>query len=209
MPLVEYMSKIKVCGVTDLGEALLMESMGVNYLGFNFVKKSPRYISPESAAEIIQELSPNVCIVGVFQNQSFAEIYDVLKICPVDLLQFHGEETPEFISQFTLPKIKVFSIENTFDSKLIIHFETVVDFFLFDSKVGADLGGTGRSFDWSQIAKISTQVPFFLAGGIGVDNIENAAQSTQAFALDLNSKIELAPGKKDLNLLQVCMEKIA
>jgi phosphoribosylanthranilate isomerase len=203
------MSKVKVCGVTDLGEALLMESMGVDYLGFNFVKKSPRYISPESAAEIIQELGIEIRAVGVFQNQEFGEITDILQTCPIDLLQFHGNESPEFINKFTLPKIKVFSIESEFNTDLILPFEDQVDFFLFDSKVGNDLGGTGKTFDWLQITNISTKVPFFLAGGIGIDNIEDAARKTLAFAVDLNSKVEFSPGKKDLDLLQNCMNKLS
>ena len=203
------MSKVKVCGVTDLGEALLMESMGVDYLGFNFVKKSPRYISPESAAEIIQELGTEIRAVGVFQNQEFGEVTDILKICPIDLLQFHGNESPEFINKFTLPKIKVFSIEREFNTDLILPFEDQVDFFLFDSKVGNDLGGTGQTFDWLQITNIVTKVPFFLAGGIGIDNIQDAVKKTLAFAVDLNSKVEFSPGKKDLDLLQNCMNKLS
>jgi phosphoribosylanthranilate isomerase len=203
------MSKVKVCGVTDLGEALLMESMGVDYLGFNFVKKSPRYISPESAAEIIQELGTEIRVVGVFQNQEYSEISDILKTCPIDLLQFHGNESPEFINKFTLPKIKVFSIEKEFNTDLIFPFEDKVDFFLFDSKVGKDLGGTGKTFDWLQITNIATKVPFFLAGGIGIDNIQDAVIKTLAFAVDLNSKVEFSPGKKDLDLLQSCINKLS
>ena len=108
-----------------------------------------------------------------------------------------------------MPKIKVFSIEREFNTSLILPYENEVDFFLFDSKVGNDLGGTGKTFDWLEIANISTKVPFFLAGGIGVNNVENAIKSTSAFAVDLNSKVEFSPGKKDLDLLQSCMDKIA
>jgi phosphoribosylanthranilate isomerase len=199
--------QIKVCGITNLEDALYLEAQEVEFLGFNFVKKSPRYVSPQKANEIIQELSPSTLAVGVFQNQSKEEIEQILSICDLDLLQFHGSESPELLAQFEHQKIKVFSVTDDFDPQVLTAYNDVADYFLFDSKVGNIEGGTGQIFDWSRIENISKK-PFFLAGGIGPKNILEAWNQVKPWAFDLNSKIEVKPGLKDPLLFVECMEAL-
>jgi phosphoribosylanthranilate isomerase len=196
---------VKVCGIKNIEDALTLEARGAEFLGFNFVQKSPRYIRPELAQEIIQELSPNTKAVAVLQNQTESEINAILELCPVDFLQFHGSESVELIQKFDLPKIKVFSITEDFDMESIKDYENVVDYFLFDSKVGQTEGGTGVTFDWTRIlGKVNK--PFFLAGGIGPENLRKALREVRPQGIDLNSKIEIKPGLKDHKLFVECMD---
>lgn len=196
----------KVCGITQLDDALMCEALGVDFLGFNFVEASPRYIEPLMADEIIAEISPETTCVGVFQNHSAEEVKEFVDQSGVDALQFHGSETAEFIAQFDLPAIKVFSVTEDFDPKVLESFESVVDYFLFDSKVGSQEGGTGQVFDWSKLSSIQTNKPWFLAGGIGPNNLNEAIKSTQALWVDLNSQVEKSPGTKDISLVRECLE---
>lgn len=198
----------KVCGITQLDDALMCEALGVDYLGFNFVEASPRFIEPMMADEIIAEISPETTCVGVFQNHSKEDILEAIELSGIDALQFHGSESAEFIAQFDLPKIKVFSVTEDFDPSVLKEFQEVADFFLFDSKVGDQEGGTGQVFNWSQVKDIVGDKPWFLAGGIGPDNLAQAIQELGPQVLDLNSKVEKSPGTKDIALIRECMEII-
>ena len=196
----------KVCGITQLDDALMCEALGVDFLGFNFVEASPRFIDPVMADEMIAEISPDTICVGIFQNHDADYIKECIELSGIDALQFHGSETVDFIAQFDLPKIKVFSVTEDFDLTQLIEFEEVVDYFLFDSQVGSQEGGTGLAFDWSQIKSIQTSKPWFLAGGLGPDNMKDALAVVQPFGFDLNSKVEKSPGTKDLSLVRECLE---
>jgi phosphoribosylanthranilate isomerase len=195
-------TKIKVCGVTRLDQAILMESMGVNYLGFNFVKTSPRFVKPAQVAEIIQELGTDIVNVGVFMDQTSQEVKRYIKEAGLDALQFHGSESPEYLAQFDLPKFKVFPVDSDFDPEVTRPYDDVCDFFLFDTKIGNQVGGTGETFDWLILEKMTFGKPWFLAGGISHLNSASAVAELQPYGLDLNSKIEVKPGFKDLELLQ-------
>ncbi len=201
------MIEIKVCGVTRLDQALLMESMGVRYLGFNFIKSSPRYIAPQKASEIISELGTDTKAVGVFMNHAASHVADIAEEVGLDLLQFHGAEPKYLLKSQKLPTIKVFSITDEFNPDIIEQYEEVADYYLFDSKVDNLSGGTGKAFDWSFLEQIKSKKPYFLAGGIGPGNIVDALEATSPIAVDLNSKIERKPGLKDMALLEQCFIK--
>lgn len=198
--------QIKICGITRLADALHAVSLGVGWLGFNFVPSSKRYINPIQAAAIIGQLRPGVRSVGVFMNQSPADIQAVLDQVALDVLQFHGEESPKELALFAQPKIKVFAVDHTFDPRTLAPYETCADFFLFDSKIGNQSGGTGAVFDWSLIPR--TSKPFFLAGGIGPVNLQAAITAVQPYGVDLNSKLESSPGIKDPALVEQCVKII-
>lgn len=200
--------KTKVCGVTQLDDALMCEALGVDSLGFNFVEASPRFIEPVMAGEIIAEISLDTLCVGVFQNNDADYVKECIELSGVDALQFHGSESAEFISQFEETKIKVFSVTEDFDPSVICEYEDVVDYFLFDSKVGSQEGGTGVTFDWSKLAAIETSKPWFIAGGIGPENLSDALKTLKPTFVDLNSKVEKSPGTKDLSLVRECIEII-
>lgn len=202
--------KIKVCGITQLEEAMVMESWGVSMLGFNFVPSSKRYIKPGAAASIICEMSPETACAGVFVNASEGEIRSVIEQSGIDTLQFHGQESPELLAKFEgMKRIKVFSVDENFKPEMVLPYLAHVDALLFDAKLGQEVGGTGISFDWSLLQGVDHSKPWFLAGGIGPANCVEAIKASAADYLDLNSKIEKSPGIKDLNLLDQCISALA
>ena len=199
---------VKVCGVTDLHQAFIMEAWDVSYLGFNFVKNSKRYITPNAASEITAEMQPSTMCTGVFQNHSFEEIIYIIKIAGLDCIQLHGDESPEFCAKFDLPVIKVFHMDENFDFNEVGQYTESCSIFLFDSKIQGQAGGTGEVFDWKKLDNLTRDKPFWLAGGLGADNIKEALITFKPDGIDLNSKIEIAPGDKDLKLLEECLSLI-
>lgn len=198
--------QIKICGITRLEDALHAVAHGAGWLGFNFVPGGKRTVATEVAASICAQLPSHVRRVGVFMNQQAEEIRAVLKTVPLDVLQFHGNEAPALLELFDLTKIKVFAVDSAFDASSMSPYMDVADYLLFDSKVGSQTGGTGAAFDWS-LLPISPK-PFFLAGGLGVDNIEEAINQAKPWGVDLNSKLENAPGVKDPVLVERCLKLI-
>ncbi|MGL1935557.1 MAG: phosphoribosylanthranilate isomerase [Fibrobacterales bacterium] len=196
---------IKVCGITDLHNALAIESLGVEYIGFNFIPSSKRYISPKSAQTIICQFTSAIP-VGIFMDQPIDYVNTTIKESGITLAQLHGVETPHYCTQVSVPVIKVFSITDTFDLTILTNYPT--KFHLFDAQSGSEKGGTGISFDWSLITSSTNRTPWFLAGGIGPKNIIEATQTPSIFGLDLNSKFEITPGIKSINLLRESIEKL-
>lgn len=199
-------TQIKICGITRLEDALYATQCGVQWLGFNFVASSKRYIAPEQAAQITKQLPHSVQTVGVFMDHSIEEVESILQIAPMSVLQFHGSESPAFLERFKIPKIKVFAVDSSFLPESVLPYNPCADFFLFDAKMGHQTGGTGQVFDWNLIPQ--TSKPFFLAGGIGPSNVLQALQQVHPFAVDLNSKLESIPGIKDPGLVQQCVQLI-
>lgn len=199
---------VKVCGVTDLHQAIIMEAWDVSYLGFNFVKKSKRYITADAASEITAEMQPSTICTGVFQNHSFEEIISIIETAGLDCIQLHGDESPEFCAKFDLPVIKVFHMDESFDLSTVNKYSESCAIFLFDSKIQGQAGGTGEVFDWKKLDNFARKKPFWLAGGLGVSNIQEAIEIFKPDGIDLNSKIEIAPGDKDLKLLEECLSLI-
>ena len=187
--------KIKICGITNLEDANAAVDMGADILGFNFYPKSPRYIEPDQAEKIIRKLSAFVDTAGVFVNASLQDIRKLTNPGHLNWVQFHGDETPEFCSQFTtwsLHTIKAIRVRSKDDIKQAQTFRT--SSLLFDAFDPNLYGGTGKTFDWSLVKDCPHRI--FLAGGINPDNIA-AALKVDAFGIDVCSGIESEPGKKD------------
>ncbi len=185
--------KVKICGITNLEDALLAEELGADALGFIFYKKSKRYIQPEKAAEIIARLSPFTLKVGVFVNSPVDEINKIAAEAKLNLIQLHGDEKPEIIKEINLPVVKAFRVNEYFDFKSVENFECAG--YLFDTLSGNKYGGTGIRFNWDSIPH-HLRSKIILAGGIGTGNLNEAIKINPA-AIDLSSAIELFPGKKD------------
>ena len=183
------MTKIKICGLTRTDDAQLAIDLGADYLGFIFVKESPRYVTPESAPR-----TRGAKRVGVFRNATTDEIRRAADVAQLDLIQLHGDET----YTLDLPTIKAFNIKDALPST-----DTQADYILFDTG-----GGTGRRFDWSLLAQYPRTKPFFLAGGITPDNVADAITQTQPFAIDVASGVESRPGIKDAVKLKRLFEAI-
>lgn len=187
--------KVKICGITNYEDAAAAVDMGASILGFNFYPKSPRFITPQKAAEISAKLPGFVDIAGVFVNKSSAHIRKTMDICPLNWVQVHGDESPRFCSSLLTLNVKTMKALRVEDSSDIEKAEKYfTDAILLDAFDPKKYGGTGLKFDWNIIGHINKRV--FLAGGI---TAENAAEAIKlgVYGIDVCSGIESSPGKKD------------
>ncbi len=194
------MTKVKICGITNLEDALLSVKFGADALGFNFYKKSPRYIEPEKVREIVEQLEREVLKVGVFVNETLDKICETATTAKLDAIQLHGEETPEFcreIKQKTnLEIIKAFRVSPEFTPQDVLKYE--VDAILLDAYNPKEHGGTGEIFDWEIAGKVKEIFPkMYLAGGLSAQNVLEAVEKVQPFSVDSCSELEKGKGKKD------------
>jgi phosphoribosylanthranilate isomerase len=198
--------KVKICGITNYEDAIAAADMGADMLGFNFFPKSPRYLTPEDAAKIIDRLPGFVDVVGLFVNDPFERIEQVIDQCQLDWIQFHGDETPEFTEQFNtfnVRTIKAIRVKDKDDIKRAEEYFT--DVILLDAFDPKKYGGTGLSFDWNIIGNVTKRV--FLAGGITAENVTKAVD-LGIYGIDVCSGIESKPGKKDHVKMQKLFDKI-
>ncbi|MDQ2746790.1 MAG: phosphoribosylanthranilate isomerase, partial [Acidobacteriota bacterium] len=194
------MTKVKICGITNLEDALLSAKFGADALGFNFYEKSPRYIAPEKAREIIEQLPPEVLKVGVFVNESLEKIVEIASIAKLDALQLHGEETPEFArelkSKTNLEIIKAFRVSPEFKPEDVLQYET--DAILLDAYSPKEHGGTGEKIDWWKFKDSFEKIPnLYLAGGLSSKNVIYPIDLIKPYAVDACSLLEIEKGKKD------------
>ncbi|MCX5712938.1 MAG: phosphoribosylanthranilate isomerase [Candidatus Omnitrophica bacterium] len=196
------MVRVKICGVTNLKDALAAIDAGADALGFVFAK-SPRRIKPSDAAGIIGKLPVFVNCVGVFVNESVKSVEKIAKQCKLDTLQFHGEEGPEYCRHFkkTHKVIKAFKIKDIKSLKIMPRYD--VDGYLLDTYARGAVGGTGLVFDWA-IAKRAKKMKshLILSGGLDVKNVKNAVKIVRPYAVDVSSGVEARPGKKNLKVMR-------
>jgi phosphoribosylanthranilate isomerase len=194
------MTKVKICGITNFEDAQLSVKFGADALGFNFYKKSPRFIEPEKVREIVDQLNREVLKVGVFVNESIETIAEMAITAKLDSIQLHGEETPEFCREIKLKTkleiIKAFRVSPTFKPEDVLKYE--VDAVLLDAYNPKEHGGTGETFDWEIAKKVQEIFPkMYLAGGLNQDNIWQAVHDVVPFAVDACSGIEIKKGVKN------------
>jgi len=189
------LTKIKICGITRMEDALQAVQLGADALGFNFFPESPRYITPQRAWEIISQLPPFVTPVGVFVNAAQEEIDEALAASGARVAQLHGDESPEFCRSCKCKVIKAFRVGDQFDLARLAEYP--VSAFLLDTYRKGLYGGTGATFDWEIAREAGRYGPIILAGGLSPDNIEEAIRSAHPYAVDVNSGVESEPGVKD------------
>ncbi len=197
--------KVKICGITNIEDALLCESLGADALGFIFYKGSKRFVEPDDAGKIISELSPFTLKVGVFLNESSEEINKTAKEIKLNAVQLHGNENPDMTSKINLPAIKSFRINDGFDFSILKEYENVS--YLFDTYSEKEYGGTGKTFNWELIPD-ELRSKIILSGGISVNNIEEIYNNIKPAAVDLSSSLESKPGKKDKEKVKEFFKKI-
>ena len=201
------MVKVKICGLTNLQDALAAADLGADYLGFILYPKSPRYLPPEEAKEILEKLPKGVKKVAVVVNEEPQFLAHLLE-SGFDLVQLHGDETPQILDDLPREKvIKVFRVRDNFDPSLLEGWEGVYAYLLDTYKKGA-YGGTGQTFNW-EIAKKLVQrgLKIFLSGGLNPNNVERAVCKVSPYAVDVSSGVEAAKGKKDLKKLREFIER--
>ncbi|WP_343563539.1 phosphoribosylanthranilate isomerase [Sphingobacterium sp.] len=196
--------KIKVCGMKHPDNIAAVTALDVQYIGFIFYEKSKRFVG-DTGREYIKGVK-GVAKVGVFVNASLTEICHKIDEFNLNAVQLHGDESPQFCEELkqhtAVTVIKAFGIDQDFDWSVLDAYVGAVDFFLFDTK-SSSYGGTGMRFDWSLLQQYKLEYPYFLSGGLDADSVQDALQANdpRLYALDLNSKFEVEPGLKDIDLL--------
>ena len=197
-------AKVKICGLTDPAHAEDAADLGANFVGAVFFEKSPRFVSFQRAAEIFEFVPAKVTRVGLFVNPADGFIDQAMNQLRLDYIQLHGDETPERVEQvrleFGMPVIKALAIAAKSDLEAAKAFDGVADMLLFDAKAPAEAtrpGGNGLSFDWALLKDSRWQSPWFLAGGLTPETVEQAIASSGAKMVDVSSGVESAPGVKD------------
>ena len=200
--------KVKMCGITNYEDAAMIVDQGADALGFNFFPKSPRYIDPADARSIISRIPPFVVSVGLFVNVAEQSLVAAIaRAAGVQVLQFHGDETPEYCRGFAdWPLIKALHIgESGIPEK---YEEYPVQAFLLDVRDDTLFGGTGKSFDWEVAGNIKRVRPIILAGGLTAGNVRKAMQIVDPYAVDVCSGVESAPGKKSVQKVMEFMNEV-
>jgi len=197
---------IKVCGITQFKQLQQLEALNIDYCGLIFYKDSPRYMGDKITGKQIKDADFDIKKVGVFVNPSYSELLDAIDEYGLDIVQLHGNETPEMCEELSgeVEVIKAFRIagDQSIDiDEMVMPYDAACDFYLFDTAgLKESFGGTGQQFDWSILKKAKIEKPFFLSGGIGPDDAQKvkAFKHPDFFAIDVNSKFEMAPGLKDM-----------
>jgi len=189
-------TRVKICGITNLADAQAAVEAGADALGLNFYEGSPRHVSVREAAEISKQLPPFVMRAGVFVNADEALVTRAIGECNLSLLQFHGDEPPEFCTRFGLMSMKAFRIRDSESLKELPDYQT--DAYLLDAYSSEARGGTGEKFNWDQAIQAQKfGKPVFLAGGLTPENVADAVRKVRPFGVDVSSGVESSPGKKD------------
>ena len=189
------MIHVKICGITSFNDAIMATNYGASALGFIFYEKSPRYINPEILKTWISNVPSSIKKVGVFVNKDVDKVNKIAEELNLGMVQLHGDESPEYCNQMIRPVIKVFRVNNKFDSIMLNNYQVAT--FLFDTYNKENHGGTGESFDWQSILQLNTEIPVILSGGLNADNVLEGIEVVKPSAVDVNSGVEAAPGKKD------------
>jgi len=206
-------TRVKMCGTTRLEDALAAVRYGVDALGFILYPKSLRYVPPEDAAAIGQQLPPFIDRVGVVVNESIETAVRVVNVAGFSYLQLHGSESCHYCRELKqalphLKLIKAFRVGEQTQTEEFIPFEEYADGFLLDTYVKGDRGGTGQIFDWSIIGRLNLNRPFILAGGLTPENVIRAISTVQPYGVDINSGVEVRPGEKNHARLKEMVERV-
>jgi len=202
------MTYVKICGITNLDDALAAVDAGADMLGFNFYKPSPRYITPQHAREIVKQF-PSVLKIGVFVNEELADVQMILREAGLGAVQLHGDESPKYCRAISpgYSVIKTFAVTDTFDVQAAEAYD--VDAIMLDTKHNHLRGGTGRVFDWSVARGAALTFPkLYLAGGLSPENVESAIKTVRPFAVDACSALEDTPGKKNHERMRVFVNTV-
>jgi len=189
-------TRIKICGIREALHACVAADAGADAIGLVFYRESPRYVTPGAAAAIAATLPPFVMTVGLFVDASEAKVRDALATVRLDLLQFHGTESPEYCASFGVPYVRAVPMAPGIDLLEWAGRFSAARALLLDAHAPGQPGGTGRSFDWAAIPH-DLPIPLILSGGLTVDNVGRAVREVQPWAVDVSSGVEASRGSKD------------
>jgi phosphoribosylanthranilate isomerase len=208
--------KFKVCGITKLDQLSQLDELGIDYAGLIFYGRSPRYILNKLRTEDVRKLDLTIKKTGVFVNASEEDILSQVELYGLDLVQLHGDETPSFCNHIShhVNVIKAFRITQKNEQNIdwmVKPYEEFCDFYLFDTNRKGAYGGTGEKFDWEILKRNKINKSFFLSGGIGIEDIDRIKNFNHDFfyAVDINSKVEVTEGIKDIGLVTAFMHELS
>ncbi len=201
------MPRVKICGITNLEDALLACDLGAHALGFIFYQKSPRYITPERARVIMHRLPPFLTKVGVFVNDTVSRVTEITRQAGLDLVQLHGEESPDYASELHRPYLKVFRVDDDFEVSRLADYPNAAGFLLDTYRPDA-YGGTGETFDWNTAVQAKKHGPIVLSGGLNAHNVAAAIAQVEPYAVDVSSGVEAHPGTKSPEKLRALFHAI-
>lgn len=205
--------QVKICGLTSKEAIESAVTYGAEYLGCVFYRSSPRYIAPKAAAKLFSKVPKHIKKVAVVVDMNLDELSRLVQVVRPDYLQLHGQENERDIEQikqkYALPVIKAVKIRSSDDVARGVKFSSVADVLLFDAKVPEALlpGGNGLAFDWTLLKAQKISVPWFLSGGLNLQNVEDALCITHAPMVDVSSSLERVPGEKDPQLIELFLKK--
>jgi len=207
--------RIKVCGITQAQQLKALDDLGVDYAGMIFYNRSPRYMLNKLTGASLQSLQLVIKKIGIFVNASEEDILTQVELYGLDIVQLHGDETPSFCNHISdhVKVIKAFRINKKNEQNIdwmIKPYEEFCDFYLFDTGGTGNYGGSGEKFSWEVLNNNKINKPFFLSGGIGLEDIDAINSFTHPFlhAIDINSKVEIEPGVKNLDIVKQFINQI-
>lgn len=203
--------RVKMCGITSVTDARMVAEAGADAIGLVFYPKSKRNLSIAQAVEICRAVPPFVTTVGLFLDAEAAFVREVLQAVPLDVLQFHGSEPPEYCQQFARPYLKAVGMQGIAQYGGFAAYAArypAAQGFLLDSHAPGAAGGTGATFDWTQVPQDFPK-PMILAGGLNPENVAQAIALTNVYAVDVSSGVEASPGVKDANKVTRFMQAVA
>lgn len=206
------MLQLKVCGINDSNSLFELNDLKPNYLGFIFYDQSPRFLSLNET--VLKKINPDILKIGVFVNEKCLNVIEKCKMFNLQGIQLHGDESVEYINQIKklLPDLiisKAFLIDQSFDFNQLANYADLVNYFLFDSK-SEQYGGSGKKFDWQRLDDYTINTPYFLSGGIEFNDLNKIKEINhpQFIGVDINSKFEIAPGIKNIELIKKFKEQL-
>ncbi len=199
-------TRIKICGITNQEDALYAVAAGADALGFVFYEKSPRYVLPETVQQIVSQLPPFVTTVGLFVNAGVDVIEQTVQLTGINVIQLHGDESPEECRFSATPVIKAVRVKDADSLAGIERYR--VSALLLDAWNDQQYGGTGESFDWQLARNLTGELPLILAGGLNPDNVAEAIRVVNPYAVDVSSGVEVSPGEKDHHKIHKFIQQV-
>jgi phosphoribosylanthranilate isomerase len=200
-------TRIKICGITRAQDAVTAAELGAHAVGLMFYEDSPRFVSVDQANKVIGVLPPFVTRVGVFVNPVEQQVHSILGALRLDLLQFHGDETPQFCARFGIPYIKAVRVRKGMDLLQYASRYHDAKGLLLDAHSESAYGGTGEAFDWSLIP-VNLPLPIILSGGLNAANVARAIRQVRPWAVDVSSGVESAKGIKDADKIAAFVQAV-